>query len=154
MRKYQIYVICFVVLAFAAATATRVCSNRNILCSVVRSTSCSKKIVSSHCPRLCNTCGAKCRNIKASMRVDCGYHGISPLDCLRKGCCYGELKVAGPWCYHRKANCPMIEANKREDCGYPGISKSDCVKKGCCYNVIKEKGPWCYYRQGKLFRSY
>ncbi|XP_057300690.1 uncharacterized protein LOC130635374 isoform X1 [Hydractinia symbiolongicarpus] len=102
MRKYQIYVICFVVLAFAAATATRVCSNRNILCSVVRSTSCSKKIVSSHCPRLCNTCGAKCRNIKASMRVDCGYHGISPLDCLRKGCCYGELKVAGPWCYHRK----------------------------------------------------
>lgn len=52
--------------------------------------------------------------IQGKLKIDCGYMGISPEECLYKGCCYAA--VAGePYCYAKgKMNHALIEG-KVED---------------------------------------
>ncbi|XP_078603193.1 uncharacterized protein LOC144877163 [Branchiostoma floridae x Branchiostoma japonicum] len=90
------------------------------------------------------TCTGTCQ-VESSNRQDCGYHGISPIDCNSRGCCYGS---SAPWCFFKKDAC-QVESSNRQDCGYPGISPTDCHSRGCCYgssNIPSATG--CFFKKG------
>lgn len=44
-------------------------------------------------------------------RINCGYPGIKPRECTRKGCCFRAHPAGVPWCfYHRvveEGNVPL-----------------------------------------------
>eukprot|EP01134_Creolimax_fragrantissima_P008464 CFRG8464T1 len=110
-------------------------------------------------------------DIVDARKKDCGFFGITELECKKKGCCWKESYSAGvAWCYNKLAvtpppvpkpkpviphrsmtveKCSVVEV--RSDCGYTGINDKLCEAKGCCW-AKGRKGkrfrgePWCFYK--------
>ncbi|KAM6140984.1 trefoil factor 1-like [Pterocles gutturalis] len=84
-------------------------------------------------------------------RRNCGYPGISALECAKAGCCFNTSVPGVPWCFAPKAKkvrkvCPS-DPNVRINCGFPGITAKECERKGCCFRAYPAGVPWCFYHR-------
>ncbi|KFO93314.1 Trefoil factor 2, partial [Buceros rhinoceros silvestris] len=82
-------------------------------------------------------------------RRNCGYAGISAIECMNAGCCFNDLIPDMPWCFAPKQKkvrktCPN-DPRGRRNCGFPGITPQQCAKRGCCFRAHPAGVPWCYY---------
>ncbi|KAG8430706.1 hypothetical protein GDO86_020097 [Hymenochirus boettgeri] len=41
--------------------------------------------------------------VKAAARINCGYSGITPQQCVEKKCCFDSSVPDAPWCYQAQA---------------------------------------------------
>uniref|UniRef100_A0A8C0ESF4 Trefoil factor 2 n=1 Tax=Bubo bubo TaxID=30461 RepID=A0A8C0ESF4_BUBBB len=94
-------------------------------------------------------------------RRNCGYPGISEVECRKAGCCFNDSVPGMPWCFAPKPKkvrkvCPN-DPHARINCGFPGITAQECEKKGCCFNTQPAGVPWCFYHrvveEGKLLHK-
>ena len=44
--------------------------------------------------------GTICSSVHPPSRVDCGYPGMKPLECARKGCCWDSSINGVHWCFY------------------------------------------------------
>ncbi|KYO39055.1 trefoil factor 2 [Alligator mississippiensis] len=93
---------------------------------------------------------AACQCKKASSnRTNCGPPGITPQQCLDRGCCFDSAVPNVPWCFRpppkKYIDICVIEMAYRKNCGYPGISAEVCEKKGCCFDSAPPAVPWCFF---------
>ncbi|XP_074757092.1 uncharacterized protein LOC141958215 [Athene noctua] len=84
-------------------------------------------------------------------RRNCGYPGISEVECRKAGCCFNDSVPGMPWCFAPKPKkvrkvCPN-DPHARINCGFPGIKAQECEKKGCCFNTQPAGVPWCFYHR-------
>ncbi|NXL32865.1 TFF2 factor, partial [Glaucidium brasilianum] len=84
-------------------------------------------------------------------RKNCGYPGISEVECRKAGCCFNDSVPGMPWCFVPKPKkvrkvCPN-DPHSRINCGFPGITAQECEKKGCCFNTQPAGVPWCFYHR-------
>ncbi|XP_059576743.1 trefoil factor 2-like [Alligator mississippiensis] len=91
-----------------------------------------------------------CQCKKASSnRTNCGPPGITPQQCLDRGCCFDSAVPNVPWCFRpppkKYIDICVIEMAYRKNCGYPGISAEVCEKKGCCFDSAPPAVPWCFF---------
>jgi len=91
-------------------------------------------------------------------RVDCGFDGITPKECVAKDCCYFHGLPGFPFCYFKVDKAPAEAVAKAEqceeldeeriDCGYDGVEQKSCEGRGCCYRHAATPGaPFCYYKR-------
>ncbi|PKK18015.1 trefoil factor 2, partial [Columba livia] len=84
-------------------------------------------------------------------RRNCGYPGISAVECRKAGCCFNASVPGVPWCFAPKVKkvrkvCPN-DAPIRINCGFPGITAQECERKGCCFRAYPAGVPWCFYHR-------
>ncbi|NXJ33372.1 TFF2 factor, partial [Ciconia maguari] len=84
-------------------------------------------------------------------RRNCGYPGISAVECRKAGCCFNNSVPGAPWCFAPKARkvrkvCPN-DPHARINCGFPGITAKECKRKGCCFRAYPAGVPWCFYQR-------
>ncbi|XP_008495459.2 trefoil factor 1 [Calypte anna] len=84
-------------------------------------------------------------------RKNCGYPGISAVECKKAGCCFNASVPGVPWCFAPKPKkvkkvCPN-DPYTRINCGFPGITAKECEKRGCCFRARPAGVPWCFYRR-------
>ncbi|OPJ69787.1 trefoil factor 2 [Patagioenas fasciata monilis] len=84
-------------------------------------------------------------------RRNCGYPGISAVECRKAGCCFNSSVPGVPWCFAPKVKkvrkvCPN-DAPIRINCGFPGITAQECERKGCCFRAYPAGVPWCFYHR-------
>ncbi|NXA93710.1 TFF2 factor, partial [Melanocharis versteri] len=95
---------------------------------------------------------AKCQcKVAPKERKNCGYPGISAVECKRIGCCFNSSVANVSWCYSPKAKkvkkvCPN-DPYTRINCGHPGIKAKECTRKGCCFKAHPAGVPWCFYHR-------
>jgi len=99
-------------------------------------------------------CGAR-----EADRLECGYDGISPIQCRRQGCCYERTgRPDVPFCFHNtkrtfrpgdlvvEEQCTVPD-EERFDCGFKGMKADECRARGCCYATAEKTGaPYCFYK--------
>lgn len=89
-------------------------------------------------------CIGLCSSILPTVRVNCGYFGISPADCLKRGCCYDSSVPFVPYCFWHPSTCQSVKPQARQHCvaGTVITSRYQCKQRGCCFddsrpNVIR-----------------
>ncbi|KAF1575282.1 hypothetical protein FQV11_0014537, partial [Eudyptes moseleyi] len=95
---------------------------------------------------------ARCQcKLDPKERKNCGYPGISPVECRKAGCCFNTSVPGVPWCFAPRAKkvekvCPN-DPHARINCGFPGITAKQCERKGCCFRAHPADVPWCFYHR-------
>eukprot|EP01102_Stenamoeba_stenopodia_P001715 TRINITY_DN11567_c0_g1_i1.p1 TRINITY_DN11567_c0_g1~~TRINITY_DN11567_c0_g1_i1.p1 ORF type:complete len:304 (+),score=44.00 TRINITY_DN11567_c0_g1_i1:36-914(+) len=96
----------------------------------------------------------QCAAAKPEERHDCGWFGITPLECQERFvygryCCFDSTpRGAAPQCYHANDSVFTVPLASRQDCGWPGIERGDCDRRQCSYSHAIEAGsPFlqCFY---------
>jgi len=95
-----------------------------------------------------------CTEMPYEQRIDCGWWGVTPQECMDKGCCWQVDPVPNPnhipYCFRHHTALPECEQSNevKTDCGFYGITADECESRGCCYrqspNPNPEHVPWCY----------
>ncbi|KAM9245472.1 trefoil factor 1-like [Leptosomus discolor] len=98
------------------------------------------------------TSPTKCQcKVAPRERRNCGYPGISEVECAKAGCCFNDSVFGFPWCFAPKEKkvrkvCPT-DPSTRINCGFPGITAQQCESKGCCFKAHPAGVPWCFYHR-------
>ncbi|XP_056384070.1 integumentary mucin C.1-like [Hyla sarda] len=79
-------------------------------------------------------------------RRECGFNGISQIDCKRRNCCF-DSRSSATKCFYTKtqneAQCGMSPF-KRRMCGEPVANARACYDRGCCFNSSLPRDKWCF----------
>merc|ERR1712121_453220 len=102
MSSKQVIILVFLGLGIVCL-AEKVCKNNSKWCHwMTQYGACSwNNGTKKTCPLSCGLCKVTCPNTKPSERQECGYYGITQLDCYHKGCCWSPLEHNSkyPWCF-------------------------------------------------------
>ncbi|OCT93693.1 putative gastrointestinal growth factor xP1 [Xenopus laevis] len=87
-------------------------------------------------------------SVERLARVSCGYSGITPDECTKKGCCFDNTIYDAIWCFNPRVipaedQC-SVGRLARVNCGYSGITPDECTKEGCCYDNTIQDAIWCF----------
>jgi len=80
------------------------------------------------------TLGLPRRKSFVQRTLECGYPGISALECKLLGCTrHTDLTCTHEYpSLHRGFTC-AVDPSERSDCGYPSISEQACLQSQCCF---------------------
>ncbi|KAI8509532.1 hypothetical protein Bbelb_133800 [Branchiostoma belcheri] len=106
--------------------------------------------------------------VENNKRQDCGYPGITPVECHDRGCCFNNVPLRSTWCFFKQESCQYAgEAScmyrgtvsvtntgktcQRWDsqtphghCNTPADYPSAGLEQNYCRNPDGEPGVWCY----------
>jgi len=88
--------------------------------------------------------------VNVESRKNCGWAGITKVQCENRGCCFNSNFVKSKWCFYKDISNSQCSVNpeNRKECGWPGITKEQCESKpGCCFNNKTPGTKWCYYER-------
>jgi hypothetical protein len=92
-----------------------------------------------------------CANIPENERTDCGFPGISYIQCTGRGCCFDddeETNPNGPVCF-RKSDpmCVNVSVKDRISRGTAHTFSNNCVADGYCYDTgVADANLHCFER--------
>ncbi|XP_063812387.1 integumentary mucin C.1-like isoform X1 [Pseudophryne corroboree] len=87
-------------------------------------------------------------------REDCGFPGISAMECYSRGCCFNSGVPGVKWCFYPKSTASdkkqcNVEPYSRRDCGYPTISAAECKRRSCCFDSSIPGVNWCFFSKSQ-----